>query len=195
MTHIVEKIVALAQLRWLQAETVQVVITGRPNGPSPGEGNLPKWGEWEAQIRLGGGQWGELAGVGKCPDLALNALLSNLLTAHKAVDERRAAVLVDVAKGHLPKGEDSEQMDRVQFNAVPAKTLDQLRVEMAATQVDRLVKELRKFYAVEFVGDAVRAIRSTGEWMSLTRDFIESATLEECMARVHVYFANAKQTR
>lgn len=121
----VEQIVALAQLRWLQAETVQVVLTGKPNGPGPAEGSLPKWHEWEAQIRLGGGQWGDHVGVGKCPDLALNSLLGGLLTAHKAVDERRAEVLAEVTKGHLPKGSDSEKMTGGQVNAVPRKTLDE----------------------------------------------------------------------
>lgn len=120
----VEQIVALAQLRWLQAETVQVVITGKPNGPGPAEGNLPKWHEWEASIRLGGGEWGDHVGVGKCPDLALNSLLSGLLTAHKAVDVRRAEVLAKVTEGHLPKGADSEQVTGGPINA--RRTLDEL---------------------------------------------------------------------
>jgi len=107
MEDTVEQIVALAQLRWLQAEEVQVVLTGTPNGPSPGAGNLPKWTRWDASIRLGGGKWGELAGEGVTPQMALDALRSNLLTAHKAVDERRAEVYAEVSKGHLPKGADS----------------------------------------------------------------------------------------
>lgn len=177
----VEQIVALAQLRWLQAETVQVVLTGKPNGPGPAEGSLPKWHEWEAQIRLGGGQWGDHVGVGKCPDLALNSLLGGLLTAHKAVDERRAEVLAEVTKGHLPKSESTARV--VQFD----------RDEISAP-MERLAGELRKFYSVDYVGDTVRAIARTGEWMSLTRDFVESATLEECMARYNTYFADAKRT-
>lgn len=89
---VIEAIVALAGVRWMQAEEIQLVVLPR-GAMVPDGGYIPDWHAWNAQIRLGGGKWGELVGEGKTPEEAVESLLKSLVTAHKAVDERRERVL------------------------------------------------------------------------------------------------------
>jgi hypothetical protein len=79
-------------------EWTSIVIT-------PVGSNAPESGEvadysksWEAQTYRGKGQWGTVHGIGEAPEEALNNLLSGLVDAHKALDERRAVALKSIAK-------------------------------------------------------------------------------------------------
>lgn len=49
--------------------------------------------QWEAKVRLGGGKWGNIVGVGDSPEAAAMSLFRGYASAHRAVDGRRAAAL------------------------------------------------------------------------------------------------------
>jgi hypothetical protein len=83
---------------------VQIVIQpddamkqATPSDAPPAGESADRATTWLASTRQGGGDWGNVAGEGGTPEEALGRLLSGLLDAHRAVDERRAKALEKVA--------------------------------------------------------------------------------------------------
>lgn len=100
MNELLKSIHKLACMRYFEAppETVGVVIKpyareGGPVVPPHGPREMADACIWTAQVYMGRGKWGNIAGEGNTPEEALTSLHGGMVDAHRAVDERRGVVL------------------------------------------------------------------------------------------------------
>lgn len=98
MNELIKSVHELACMRYSEVPSANIGVILKPytreEGPTtPMDGEVANICMWIAQVYMGKGRWGSIAGEGNTPQEALTSLHDGMVDAHKAVDERRDKIL------------------------------------------------------------------------------------------------------